>query len=365
MNFYNLNSPSPNSSKRNSTLIEVYSDNFIQEIKHLSSYLDEYNFIGMDTEFPGIVYKLDSYTNDFYYRSIEKNVNNLKIIQLGISLSNSKGENPENVSTWQFNFKFDTSIDKYSSDSISLLINSGINFDLLKNKGIPHNLFAEYFITSGLLLDNNIHWISYHGITDFAYLLRLALNCNLPNEEKEFIDLLQFYFPSFYDIRYLIHGKEQYKGGLNKLIQYLDIERNGDVHQAGSDSLVTSEAFFNLINKGIVTFEELKSCENILYGIGEGEDNNETISYVSFSNNVHLMNGNVNNRNNNLINNNINGQNTLLNQTALNVNNPIYIPNMQFTKNKHLNGNYNMMNPMMMNNMGNGMMFGYHNNFVS
>ena len=363
-NSYLLKSPK----KRNSKLIEVYSNNFIEEIKHLSSYLEDYNYIGMDTEFPGIVYKLDSYTDDFYYKSIEKNVNNLKLIQLGITLCNDKGEHPENISTWQFNFQFDTSYDKFSNDSISLLINSGINFELLKTNGISHNLFAEYFIISGLLLDPNIHWISYHGASDFAYLLKLALNNNLPNEEKDFIQLLQFYFPSFYDIRILIQGKEQYKGGLNKLIQCLDIERNGEVHQAGSDSFVTAQAYFNLINKGIVTIDELKNYENILYGIGKGEDNNETISYVSFSNGVDLLNNSLNNRNVNSININNSYNNNIISQTALNVNTPIYIPNMTYSKNKtNLNNNlqYPMINPLRMNNMGNGMMFGFNHQFVS
>jgi hypothetical protein len=41
------------------------------------------------------------------YRNIKQNVDNLKIIQIGITLSNEYGELPENISTWQFNFKFD------------------------------------------------------------------------------------------------------------------------------------------------------------------------------------------------------------------------------------------------------------------
>ena len=45
-----LKSPSQNN------IIEVYDSNFIEEIKHLGSYLDDYPYIGMDTEFPGIVY---------------------------------------------------------------------------------------------------------------------------------------------------------------------------------------------------------------------------------------------------------------------------------------------------------------------
>ena len=345
-NVNNIYTPQKNS---NSKIIEVYRDNFIEEIKHLSSYLEEYNYIGMDTEFPGVVFKLDQFTQDFYYKSIEKNVNNLKIIQLGLSLYNSKGENPNECSTWQFNFYFDISIDKYSNDSISLLVNSGIKFENLKINGIPHNLFAEYFITSGLLLDKNIHWISYHGASDFAYLLKLAINCNLPNDEKLFTDTLKIYFPSHYDIRMLISGKEQIKGGLNKLAQNLDIDRIGEVHQAGSDSLVTGEVYFALINKGYISKEEIKNYENILYGLGEGEDNNETISYVSFNNNL------INNRN-------------LNNQTALNLHNPIYIPNMPYKgkNNNNLNGNnYPMMGNVMVNMNGNlnGMMLGYHNNY--
>ncbi len=56
-----------------------------------------------------------------------------------------------------------------------------------------------------------------------------------------------------------------------------------DIHQAGSNSLVTAEAFFDLLNVGIITTDEVKDYENILYDFGEG-DNNETISYVPFSN---------------------------------------------------------------------------------
>ena len=62
----------------NSGIIEVYQDNFNQELKHLSSLLNEYNYIGMDTEFPGIVYSLPSLTDDFYYKTTKLNVDYLK-----------------------------------------------------------------------------------------------------------------------------------------------------------------------------------------------------------------------------------------------------------------------------------------------
>ena len=35
----------------NSKIIEVYEDNFVKEIKRISTYLQRYRYIGMDTEF--------------------------------------------------------------------------------------------------------------------------------------------------------------------------------------------------------------------------------------------------------------------------------------------------------------------------
>ena len=276
-------------SPKNTIIRDVYEDNFISELKVMSSYLDEYNYIGMDTEFPGTCFKLSSYSQDFYYRSIKKNADELKLIQLGITLCNSKGEYPPECSTWQFNLQFDLKCDTFSQDSISLLMNSGINFEIHKSKGIPHDVFAEYFIVSGLLLNPNIHWISYHGSSDFAYLLRLALNMPLPKTESEFTSTLELYFPNHFDIKILIHGKEQFKGGLNKLAQCLDIYRTGEVHQAGSDSIVTVELFFALLTNNIVSVETVKKLKNVIYGIGEGEDNKETINYTLFDDNVLAM----------------------------------------------------------------------------
>ena len=89
-----------------SGIIEVYEDNFLQEMKNLSLLVKEYNYIGMDTEFPGIVYSLSSLTDDFYYKSLKLNVDSLKLIQVGITLSNEKGEYPKPIRTWQFNLEF-------------------------------------------------------------------------------------------------------------------------------------------------------------------------------------------------------------------------------------------------------------------
>ena len=111
-------------------IIEVYEDNFIEEIKILSSLLDEYNYIGMDTEFPGTVYIVKNMTKDFYYKTLKLNVDKLKIIQLGITLTNSKGEYPKyKYHTWQFNFEFDKNKDEIEQSSLNLLEQCGIDFN--------------------------------------------------------------------------------------------------------------------------------------------------------------------------------------------------------------------------------------------
>lgn len=272
-----------NKNSNQDKIIEVYEDNFIQEIKRIGSYLKKYPYIGMDTEYPGIVYPCTVNTPDYYYKFIKVNVDKLKLIQLGISLSNDKGEFPPNACTWQFNLRFDCDKDEHSNESMSMLFNSGIDFNKLKANGIPHTLFAEYFMVSGLVLNEDITWISFNGFSDFAYLLKILLGDSLPEEENIFTDVINEYFPNLYDIKYLINENEMFKGGLNKLAKDLGVERIGEIHQAGSDSMVTSEVFFRLIKNKSIGDSDLAKGKNVLFGIGEGTDNNETIGYTKFA----------------------------------------------------------------------------------
>ena len=205
-------------------IIEVYEDNFIDQIKILSSLLDDFNYIGMDTEFPGTVFHVENMTDDFYYKSLKKNVDKLKLIQLGITLTNEKGEYPKNhpYHTWQFNLEFDKDIELYKDESVDMLKKCGIDFDKLKRKGIKHNIFAQYFMISNLVLNPDVHWVSFQGSYDFGYLLKLLINTDLPQTEDEFTNLLNLYFINYYDIRVIVKDNENLlKKGLNRLAQLL------------------------------------------------------------------------------------------------------------------------------------------------
>ena len=278
-----LFSPLPSQpSFQKGNIVEVYEDNFVKEIKRIGKFLNSYPYIGMDTEFPGTVYPCTSYTTDFYYQFTKANVDHLKLIQLGVTLFNKKGEYPPYISTWQFNLKYDYTKDEHSNQSISMLANCGINFEKLKNKGIPYDLFAEYFLVSGLILNDNVTWISFNGLSDFAYLLRLVLNDTLPKTEQKFEEVLNLYFPNVYDIKILVFDNHFLKGGLNKIAHELKLERTGEMHQAGSDSMLTGDVFFELLKLNYVSNEDLMNCKNILFGIGKGADDNETIAYTKF-----------------------------------------------------------------------------------
>ena len=323
-----------------SGIIEVYDDNFLQEMKNLSSLAKEYNYIGMDTEFPGIVYSLSSLTDDFYYKSLKLNVDSLKLIQLGVTLSNEKGEYPSPIRTWQFNLEFDITKDKSSQSSMILLISSGIDFNKMKNCGINHKKFIQQFQKFGLVLNPNIHWISFHGGYDFAYLLRNLLGNPLPNNEKDFTRILGLFFPNHYDIRVLIKDKNDLKGSLNKLAMYLDVEREGKIHQAGSDSLVTIEVFWKLLKDGYLTREEISEDKNILYGILKGKDNKETINYTKINYGVNSTNKNNNINNNYNLNNNINNLNN--NMPYMTLGNNIYNMSLNYCYPQMIaNGLYN------------------------
>ncbi|KAJ6217300.1 hypothetical protein RDWZM_008457 [Blomia tropicalis] len=169
-----------------------------------------------------------------------------KIIQLGLTFMDENGKTPSGYSTWQFNFKFNLNEDMYAQESIDLLTNSGIQFKKHEEEGIDTNDFAVLLIGSGVVLQDNIYWLSFHSGYDFGYLLRLLTAQLLPVKVNEFFDSLKIYFPRIYDLKYLMKSTKDLKGGLQEVAEQLDLERKGPQHQAGSDSLLTGETFFKM-----------------------------------------------------------------------------------------------------------------------
>jgi CCR4-NOT transcription complex subunit 7/8 len=229
--------------------------------------------------------------SDYHYQCLRCNVDLLKIIQLGITLFTEDGEQPPSTSqssdsgidnqayrkyngsgqlpcTWQFNFKFSLKDDMYAEVSIDALKQAGVDFARLDVDGIDPFDFASLLISSGLVCDEDVRWISFHGGYDFGYLTKLLICQPLPDDEMEFDMLMKKFFPSIYDIKYLmkyaikqhtmgqltpidpgsadILAKFEQKASLENIAESFKVKRQGSAHQAGSDSCLTGRVFFRM-----------------------------------------------------------------------------------------------------------------------
>lgn len=105
---------------------------------------------------------------------------------------------------------------------------------------------------SGIVLNSDVVWITFHGGMDFGYLMSMLLDQELPQDEHVFLKETSTYFPNKYDLKYMKKNILS-NGGLNKLADQLGIRRIGTMHQAGSDSLVTLQCYFKLITEWMQT----------------------------------------------------------------------------------------------------------------
>ncbi|WCJ42828.1 Polynucleotidyl transferase ribonuclease H-like superfamily protein [Euphorbia peplus] len=198
---------------------QVWIDNLVKEFELIREIVDEYPYIAMDTEFPDEEGNLPTCGTDKYC-------------------------------IWQFNFpEFNVNEDVFANDSIELLRQSGIDFRKNNEKGIDAMHFGELLMSSGIVLNDSVHWVTFHSGYDFRYLLKLVTCQNLPNTQAGFF---------------------------SKLAELLEVERVGICHQAGSDSLLTACTFRKL--KENFFSGSLEKYAGVLYGLGV--ENGQTTLYL-------------------------------------------------------------------------------------
>lgn len=258
---------------RSPLIRDVWAENVEEEFASIRELIKQYPFVAMDTEFPGVVAKpvgTFKTTHEFYYQTLRCNVNLLKIIQLGVTLMNERGEVLEKCCTWQFNFRFSLDEDLYATDSIDLLKSGGINFDHFAKHGIDMIHFGELLTGSGLVLNDEVTWLAFHAGYDFGYLIKVLSGRELPDKEEDFQVLFHTYFPSIYDVKYVLRQTPDLSHtlGLDALSDTLGVRRIGQAHQAGSDSLLTGHAFFKIIRDRFQSRLPTGSV-GVLYGLGE------------------------------------------------------------------------------------------------
>jgi CCR4-NOT transcription complex subunit 7/8 len=192
-----------------------------------------------------------------------------------------EGNTPPGICTWQFNFQFSLADDMFAIDSIELLTNCGIQFKRHEQEGIDAFTFSEFFITSGLVLTEKPKWVSFHSGYDFGYLLKILMDRKLPPDEDSFFEILKLFFPSIYDVKYLMKSCKSLKGGLQEVADQLEIERIGGQHQAGSDSLLTGMTFFRMKEMFFEDNIDEAKYSGHLYGFGTSFPHiTETVYYM-------------------------------------------------------------------------------------
>mmetsp|Transcript_49484 Transcript_49484/g.106597 ORF Transcript_49484/g.106597 Transcript_49484/m.106597 type:complete len:312 (-) Transcript_49484:84-1019(-) len=206
--------------------VSVWSDNLDEEMERMAALSEDYNYIALDAQFPGLVAlpagPFGNYA-DYNYQTLRLNVELTKVIQIGFSFMDENGNRPDDgPSTWRFNFQFNPQEDLLSQDPIDTRRRS-----MPRNlyEGLDPSAFAEALTGSGIVLNEEIHWIAYSATTDFfkksgvgpvskqeapwvtfaamydfGHLIKLLTEESLPAQAPTFMESLDMFFPTRCDL---------------------------------------------------------------------------------------------------------------------------------------------------------------------
>lgn len=193
--------------------------------------------VALDTEFPGALdetaWKASS--RDVRYKAMKESVDLLSPIQVGLALGGADGRL---LGAWTFNLLYDLRQDLHTDAAVHFLSAAGIDFPRHAAEGIDRQILGTLLARTPLVGAASPTWLTFSGLYDLGYLLKLLTPDPLPCDVSGFDDALAKFCPQKLELRdWLPHGS------LEKLAKDHGIARRGRAHTAGSDALVTLKLF--------------------------------------------------------------------------------------------------------------------------
>ncbi|XP_034594611.1 probable CCR4-associated factor 1 homolog 11 [Setaria viridis] len=177
----------------------VTAANYEAQLDAIGSLLTRYPFVSIDTEYPGTVHRpppgrsenqLAPYER---YALVKANVDELPIVQLGITLCDEYGNLPlvagsdgrplELAREVTFS-DFDARRDRHAPESVAFLPSQGVDFDQARKRGVSSAAFAAKLAAvlsaqQQRQRDGELTWAAFGGAHDFAYMARDLLGGRL------------------------------------------------------------------------------------------------------------------------------------------------------------------------------------------
>jgi CCR4-NOT transcription complex subunit 7/8 len=220
------------------------------EMDAIASLLTTFPFITIDTEYAGAVHRPSataSLAPRERYVLVESNVDEVPIVQLGITLTlcdehgnlpvlfDGHGRRPFELA-WEMTFSdFDARRDRHAPDSVAFLRSQGIDFDQARASGVSSAAFAARLaaVLSSATPQRcqQLTWVAFGGAYDFAYMVKmLAGGRPLPATWHEFVAQAKALLGGgrVFDAKYMAEHCERVDlcGGLRRVAASLGVRRN-------------------------------------------------------------------------------------------------------------------------------------------
>uniref|UniRef100_J3N0P9 poly(A)-specific ribonuclease n=2 Tax=Oryza brachyantha TaxID=4533 RepID=J3N0P9_ORYBR len=248
----------------------------------LSHMMGGFSFVAVDTQFPGEVHRHprgDALTADERYGVVKANADELRLLQMGITLCDAQGRLPVipwgadgglHEMMWEVDFcDFDARLHRHVPESVEFLRSQGFDFLAARHFGVPADVFAAELHRAGILRLPGITWVTFGGMYDAAFMFKLAtFGAPLPESRQGLVAQVGAHFgPLVFDGKYMALAVNAH-GSLAAVGEKLGLPAlEPNIHMAGPNSLMAIHVFMELRRRFVPLRGGHRSCSLQFYGL--------------------------------------------------------------------------------------------------